>query len=313
MTTSPQNIIFMGSPAFAVPSLRLLASQFNIVAVYTQPPRPAGRGQELQKTAVHTLADELGLNVYHPEKLKGDALDTLMGIDCDVLAVVAYGLLLPRTLVESRLCLNLHPSALPRWRGAAPLQHTLLSGDAETDICIMRLDAGMDTGPVYSRTPLAVPPNMTYGELHDTCAGLGAEQLAAVLHQLPGLQPEPQSGEATHAFKLTAEHRAINWSRSAESIHNQIRAFSPAPGATALFEGEQLKVQGSAVIASGGAPTPGEVLHLDADGLTIACGSGAIHLSQLQRPGKKMLPVAQVAQGWPALQPGSQFTSILPE
>jgi methionyl-tRNA formyltransferase len=299
-----KDIIFMGSPAFAVPSLKLLSQQFNIVAVYTQPPRPAGRGQAEQKTPVHQLAEELGLKVHHPLKLKAETLDEVLAIKCDAITVVAYGLLLPKKLVDERLCLNLHPSALPRWRGAAPLQHTLLNGDTHTDICIMKLDEGMDTGPVYSRLPTVVPPDITFGLLHDLCAQKGAEQLTAVLHKLPGLQPVPQVGEATHAFKLTGDHRLIDWHKTATEINNQIRALSPTPGAVTHLLGENVKVQGSTVVTTAEAHTAGEILHLDDDGLTIACGQNAIHISHIQRPGKKMQPVAEVARGWAALTPG---------
>jgi methionyl-tRNA formyltransferase len=299
-----KDIIFMGSPAFAVPSLKLLSQQFNIVAVFTQPPRPAGRGQAEQKTPVHVLAEELGLKVHHPLKLKAEALDEVLAINCDAIAVVAYGLLLPKKLVDERLCLSLHPSALPRWRGAAPLQHTLLNGDTHTDICIMKLDEGMDTGPVYSRLPTVVPPDITFGRLHDLCAQKGAEQLAMVLGRLPDIQPVPQTGESTHAFKLTAEHRTIDWSKTAEQVHNQIRAFSPAPGAVTNLLGEDVKIQNSFIITTSETHTAGEILHMDDDGLTIACSENAIHVSHLQRPGKKIQPVAEVARGWAALTPG---------
>lgn len=296
------NLIFMGSPAFAVPSLKaLVEAGHTIVAVYTQPPRPAGRGQKLTPTAVHQEAERLGLGdkVKHPERLRGEALDDIMAIPCEAVCVVAYGLLLPKRLVDDKLCLNVHPSALPRWRGAAPIQHTLLAGDTTTDVCIMKLDEGMDTGPVYHRTPLAISPDTTAGSLHDTCANIGARALVHVLANLDTLQPIPQTGEATLAPKITPNMRPIDWHQPSTVIHNHIRALSPSPAATAVLGGEVVKVLSSCVIVSAMKPScpPGTILKADTE-LHIACGDGVLRILSLQRPNKKPMLAEDALRGW---------------
>ena len=290
-------LVFMGSPAFAVPSLRMIhAAGHEIACVYTQPPRPAGRGQKPQPTAVEAAARELGIaDIRSPERLKGEALETLLATDADALCVVAYGLLLPKALVDSRLCLNVHPSALPRWRGAAPLQWTVLSGDGATEVCVMRLDEGMDTGPVYSRTPLAVSPNMTTGELHDRCADVGAVELGKVLSLLSTLRPVPQVGHATHAPKIAPDMKPIDWTKTAHEVHNHIRGLSPSPGATLTMRGEVVKALRSRVEPGTGAP--GEVVGV-ADGLDIATGDGVVRILELQRPGKTAMAAVEVLKGW---------------
>lgn len=287
----------MGSPAFAVPSLKALhAAGHEIVCVYTQPPRPAGRGQKDQPTAVQMAATDLGItDIRCPVKLRGEDLGMLLATGCDAICVVAYGLLLPKALVDARLCLNVHPSALPRWRGAAPIQHTLLAGDGATEVCIMKLDEGMDTGPVFGRTPLTVSPTMTAGELHDLCAEVGAIELGKVLSQLPGLEAVPQVGHATHAGKITAEMKPIDWTRTAWEAHNHIRALSPSPGATMAVKGEVVKVLRSRVEPGTGAP--GTVVGV-ADGLDVACGDGVARLLEIQRPGKKAMGILEALNGW---------------
>lgn len=303
MGNQPKRIVFMGSPAFAVPSLQALVAAGNtVVAVYTQPPRPAGRGNQLQKTAIHTLAESLNLPVFTPEKLREDALKTLMDTPCDCICVVAYGLLLPRVVVESRTCLNVHPSALPRWRGPAPLQHALMAGDASTEVCIMKLEAGMDTGPVYTRTPVEIPLDMRLATLHDTAAALGAKELVNVVATLAGRTPTPQTGEATLAPKITAELRSLNWEDSALALHNRVRGLSPAPGAVGLVAGELVKILETAPLPGTPAQAPGTVLATHKDGIDIACGQGILRIITLQRPGSKALPAADVARGWKELQ-----------
>lgn len=301
-------IVFMGSPAFAVPSLRMLhTAGHEIVAVYSQPPRPAGRGHKLQKTAVHEVAEELGLTVFTPEKLRGDDLEAVMTIEADVFCVVAYGLLLPKRMVDDKLCLNVHPSALPKWRGAAPLQWTLLNGDSETDICVMQLDAGMDTGPVVAREPLHVPHDVTLGELHELTSKLGAKMLVDVVAALPEIWPVVQEGEATLAPKITGDMRIINWGRDADHVHNRVRGLSPAPGAVTKLGDELIKILRTDVMAvAAGKPMgePGKVLEIADDGIVVACGKGAVKVLEMQRPGGRNAPAGQVARGWMALRKG---------
>lgn len=269
-------VIFMGSPAFAVPSLRALhAAGHDIVAVYTQPPRPKGRGMQVLPTDVQLAAEELGLGdrVRCPDKLRGAALEEILATGCDVVCVVAYGLLLPEPLVKGKICVNVHPSALPRWRGAAPLQWTLLAGDTHSEVCLMQLDTGMDTGDVYERIPLAVGPNDTYGTLHDRAAALGAEGLVALVERIDVMQAIPQ-GEtgATHARKITKDDRMLDLTLSAREVHNKIRALSPAPCATLDWKDETVKVRGSRLDDSAG-------------GVAVACGEGSVWIAEAQRAG----------------------------
>jgi methionyl-tRNA formyltransferase len=307
-------IVFMGSPAFAVPSLQALhAEEHEIVAVYTQPPRPAGRGQALRKTAVHEVAEELGLAVFHPEKLKGADLDFVLGLDAEVFCVVAYGLLLPKVLVDERLCLNVHPSALPKWRGAAPLQWTLMSGEATTDICVMKLDAGMDTGPVVLREKMEIDPDLTLGELHDMAADTGAMMLAEVIDHIKNIRPIAQVGEATHAVKITPAMRVIDWNKGAREVHNLVRGLSPSPAATAKLGEEVFKVLKTAVVSFEGAgkeagKEAGKVVRLDTDGVVVACGEGAVRLVEIQRPGGKPVLAADAVRGWAAMAVGVDLT-----
>jgi methionyl-tRNA formyltransferase len=291
-----RRVIFMGSPSFAVPSLRAVAEHFEVAAVYTQPPRPAGRGQALQKTAVHEAAEAMGLKVRHPERLKEAALAEILATEGDAVAVVGYGLLLPKALVESRVCVNVHPSALPRWRGASPVQSALLAGDTTTAVCIMRLEAGMDTGPVYDRTAVEIPPDMTAGELNGIVWEIGARRLVEVLRNLAALTPLPQAAEgATHAPKITPEVRRIDWRRSATEVHNKIRALSPAPGAVAALQGEEMKILRSEVAAGAGAA--GGIIAAEGQNLVVACGQGAVRLLLLQRPGRKAMAAGDFLRG----------------
>lgn len=311
-------VVFMGSPAFAVPSLQALYDAgHEIIAVYTQPPRPAGRGQKLQPTDVHILAETLGLTVLHPAKLRGEALDALLELEFDVCCVVAYGLLLPKQLVDTRLCLNVHPSRLPRWRGAAPLQWTLIAGDTSTDVCVMKLDEGMDTGPVALRESMAVPPDWNLAQLHDATAKKGAAMLAEVVDNLKELELVPQVGEATHAAKMTKEMRRIDWSKSATDIHNLVRGIYPM--AQAALGDEIFKVLTTEVdtgfhasmmtirgIRANEQPVialpyrPGEVVRIDEHGILIACGEGYVRLINIQRAGGKLGKAHDIAHGWHA-------------
>lgn len=303
-------LIFMGSPDFAVPSLQaLLDSAHEIIAVYTQPPRRKGRGQQVQPTPIHALAEQHNIPVFTPAKLAGDALNDLLALEFDAIAVVAYGLLLPKALVENHLCLNVHPSALPRWRGAAPLQWTVLSGDATTDVCIMQLETGMDTGPVFTRQTYEVGPNETTGQLHDRLAQSGAELLLQTVARLPAT-PTPQAADGiTHAPKITAEMRPINWHMDAEEVHNHIRGMAPFPGATTQRGEEVWKILASHLVPMevDSPQAPGTIMQANADGIVVHCGTGCVRLTKLQRPGKQALAAAEFLRSTP-LAAGDTFT-----
>lgn len=305
-----KKIVFMGSPAFAVPSLRALhAAGHEIVAVFSQPPRPAGRGQKLQKTAVHEAAEELGLVVYTPERLRGDDLEFVMGLKADVFCVVAYGLLLPKRMVDEKLCLNVHPSALPRWRGAAPLQWTLIAGDSETDVCVMKLDEGMDTGPVVAREGLSVPSDWNCAKLGHVTADIGARMLVEVVDGLPNIRLVPQEGEATHAVKITKDMRRVDWNRDALEIFNRVRGMNPSPNATGQLGDEVFKIYRTEVVHMDGIHgAAGTVLKVNAGGIDVACGQGILRLLLVHRPGKDSKPDAGiVVQGWPDMAVGAKL------
>lgn len=296
-----KRLVFMGSPAFAVPSLRALhAAGHEIAAVYSQPPRPAGRGQQLEKTEVHAEAERLGMaDIRTPERLKGADLEALLAIECDMICVVAYGLLLPKPLVESRICLNVHPSALPLLRGAAPLQWTLFEGYRQTQVCVMQLDAGMDTGPVRDRHAVSIGEDWDCGCLHDVCAEAGAERLAAVVADLEAFPAVAQVGEATHAPKITKKLRAIDWNWSAEKIVNRVRGLAPAPCATTRLGDEVVKVGKARVIGSASdQKAVGEwVITGGGEVVWVGCGDGMVELVAMQRPGGKMLAAGEVMRG----------------
>jgi methionyl-tRNA formyltransferase len=298
-TTQPQGkpmglrIIFMGTPEFSVPVLDALhAAGHEIACVYSQPPRPAGRGMELRKSPVHERAEALGFEVRTPVSLKGAAEQAAFAaLRADAAVVVAYGLLLPRAVLDApRLgCWNIHASLLPRWRGAAPIQRAIMAGDDETGVMIMRMEQGLDTGPVAltARTPIG--PDETAGELHDRLSGMGAALMveAAGLLEAGALATTPQPDEGvTYAAKIDKSETRIDWSRPAREVHDHIRGLSPFPGAWCemAFGGkaERVKILGSTLAQGGG--KPGAVLD---DRLTVACGSGAVRLTRLQRAGRQ--------------------------
>lgn len=289
-------IIFMGTPEFAVPALKsLIASEHQIVAVYTQPPRPAGRGQKERKSPIHLLAEQNNIPVFTPEKLTTNNPQ----LTADISLVAAYGLLLPEWFLKSFKygCINIHPSALPRWRGAAPIQRTVLAGDATTDICIMQMEKGLDTGAVLKRETLSVPPRITSGELHDILAEKSVPLLLDVLKNIDSIKPEIQSAEGvTYAKKIEKSEARIDWSKSAEEIDRQIRGLNPFPGAYFEINGERVKVWEADVVGCR-LQVAGDVT-LD-DGLTIKCGVDALKLLKLQREGKKAVPVEEFLRGFP--------------
>jgi methionyl-tRNA formyltransferase len=290
-------LVFMGTPEFAVPVLEaLVQAGHEIACVYCQPPRPAGRGKQPRPTPVHARALALGLQVRHPASLRSpEAQAEFAALKAEVAVVVAYGLILPQAILDApvRGCLNIHASLLPRWRGAAPIHRAILAGDAETGICIMQMDAGLDTGPVLLRAATPIGAKETTGDLHDRLAALGAEQIAKALAQIDSLQAMPQVSEGvTYAAKINKAEARIDWTRSAEEVDRQIRGLSPFPGAWCEMSGERVKLLRSRVVAGQGAA--GAVL----DGLTIACGRGAVEVLMAQRPGKRAMATDEFLRGF---------------
>ncbi|WP_372884989.1 methionyl-tRNA formyltransferase [Shimia sp.] len=297
-------IVFMGTPEFSVPVLdALVDAGHEIAAVYCQPPRPAGRGKKLRPTPVHARALELGLGVRHPISLKGaEEQAALAALGADVAVVVAYGLILPQAVLDAprRGCLNIHASLLPRWRGAAPIHRAIMAGDAETGVCIMQMEAGLDTGPVLLRRATPIGAQETTAELHDRLSGIGAEAIVAALRDLDRLAPEPQpEAGVTYAHKIDKGEARIDWTRPAAEIDRKIRGLSPFPGAWCEIGGQRVKLLASRVVDGQGAP--GTVLD---DALTVACGAGAVQLLRLQRAGKGAQDAGTFQRGF-AVAPGT--------
>lgn len=279
-------LVFMGSPDFSVPVLDALVSAgHQIACVYCQPPRPAGRGKKDRPTPVHARALELGLPVRHPTSLRhAEVQQEFAALQADVAVVVAYGLILPQAVLDAPRhgCLNIHASLLPRWRGAAPIHRAIMAGDAETGICIMQMEAGLDTGPVLLRLATPIGQNETTGALHDRLSVLGAKGILQALADLGQLLPSPQPDVGVcYAEKIDKSEACVNWARPAVDLHRQIRGLSPFPGAWTLIDGARVKLLGAELATGTGAP--GTVL--DA-GLRIACGEGALRITRLQRAGK---------------------------
>ena len=299
-------IVFMGTPDFAVPALRaLVAAGHQVLAAYTQPPRPGGRrGKELTPTPVHRAAEELGIPVRHPLSLKGaDEQAAFAALDADIAVVAAYGLILPRAVLDAPRhgCLNIHASLLPRWRGAAPIHRAILAGDSKTGVTIMQMEAGLDTGPMLAKVTTPVDGKTT-GELTEQLAASGAELMAAVLADLTRYPPQVQPEEGvTYAHKIDKAETRIDWNQPAQQVERQVRAFAPAPGAWFEFEGERCKVLAAQLAEGQGAP--GTVLD---DALTIACGDGAIRPSLVQRAGRPAMATQDLLRGW-AIAPGAQL------
>ena len=298
-------LAFMGTPDFAAASLAaLIAVGHEIAAVYSQPPRPAGRGQQPRPSPVQQLAESHGLAVLTPVSLKpAETQQEFAALGLDAAVVVAYGLLLPRAILESpRLgCLNVHASLLPRWRGAAPIQRAILAGDRESGITIMQMDQGLDTGPILLRRAIEIGPRETGAGLHDRLAPLGAALIVEALEGLAAgrLQPIPQPAEgATYAAKLVREEERLDWRESAALLDRRVRALAARPGAWCEIAGERVKVLEAE--AAEGHVRPG---HLIDDRLTVACGEGALRLLKLQRAGKAALPAGDFQRGF-RLAPG---------
>jgi methionyl-tRNA formyltransferase len=302
-------IAFFGTPDFAVPTLTEIVGQgHEVVAVYSQPPRPAGRGMAERQSPVHAAAERFGLDVRTPHSLRSDdEAEAFAGLSPDVAVVVAYGLILPRAFlaVPAEGCLNLHASLLPRWRGAAPIARAIMAGDAETGVEVMRMEAGLDTGPVAMVERVSIGPDVTAGEMTDRLARLGADLMARALAALSrgGLGFTPQAAEGiTYAKKLDKAETRIDWSRPAVDVHNHIRGLSPAPGA--WFEAdfgngpERVKVLRSALADGAGAPGA-----LPGPQLTVTCGTGAVRLVDVQRAGKQPMKAEAFLAGVRTLPP----------
>lgn len=296
-------LAFLGTPAFAVPALRaLLDAGHEIAAVYSQPPRPAGRGQKPRRSPVQEMAEAAGLPVRTPRTLRDPTEQVAFAaLEVEAAVVVAYGLILPRAVLEAppRGCLNIHASLLPRWRGAAPIHRAVMAGDALTGVCIMAMEEGLDTGPVLLREALPIGPAETTGDLHDRLAVLGGRLIVEALRRLDDLHPEPQPATGvTYAAKIDKAESRIDWTRPAPEVDRLIRGLSPFPGAWTEARGdrgdERVKLLRSRLSAGEG--PPGTVL--PGPGLRVACGTGAVELIEIQRAGARAMPVAEALRGW---------------
>jgi methionyl-tRNA formyltransferase len=299
-------LIFMGTPDFAVPALdAIVAAGHRIAAVYTRAPRPAGRGQAERPSPVHARALALGLPVRMPATLRDPAVQAeFAATGADAAVVVAYGLILPQPVLDAPRhgCLNIHASLLPRWRGAAPIQRAIMAGDAETGVSIMRMEAGLDTGPVALAEAVPIGPGDTAGDLHDRLAALGARLVVEALARLPDLAflPQPEAG-ATYAAKIDKAEARVDWTRPAPEVDRLIRGLSPFPGAWTEIGGERVKLLASRLADGQGAP--GEVLDAAP---TVACGTGAVRLLRLQRAGRGAQEAEAFLRGFP-LAPGDRL------
>jgi methionyl-tRNA formyltransferase len=296
-------VVFMGTPAFAVPTLNaILAAGHEAAAAYTQPPRRAGRGMDLRPSPVQVAAEEAGIPVLTPERLRSPhEVDRFAALAADLAVVVAYGLILPKPILDAAPhgALNLHASLLPRWRGAAPINRAIMAGDSETGVAVMRMSEGLDTGPVCLGRRVAIGPDLTAGELHDTLAEQGARLMVEALAALEAgnLSCRPQTSEGvTYASKIDPAETRIDWSRPAPEVHNLIRGLSPYPGAWFEIElsGKRERIKALRSILAEGSGPPGALLD---EPLTIACGKGAVRLTQVQRAGKKPMSAEEFLRG----------------
>ncbi len=292
-------IVFAGTPEFAVSSLRAAARHHEVVAVYTQPDRPAGRGRGLAPSPVKLEAVARGIPVYQPESLKDEAAQQqLRDLQPDLMVVVAYGLILPKAVlaIPTHGCWNVHASLLPRWRGAAPIQRAIQAGDAKTGVCLMQMEAGLDTGPVLLHQELPIAATDTGGQLHDKLAELGAQVLSDGLGLLragikPIARPQPEQG-VTYAHKLDKAEAKLDWAQDAGALARTVRAFNPWPIAEATLAGERVRIHGAVALEVDHGQAPGTVLAASRDGIDIACGQGALRLRVLQREGGKAITAA---------------------
>ena len=308
-------LIFAGTPEFAAHALRaIVAAGHQVELVLTQPDRPSGRGMALHPSPVKKLALGSGIEVFQPPTLKDAAArERVRAVGADAMVVAAYGLILPQAVLDMPCfgCINIHASLLPRWRGAAPIQRAILAGDAETGVCIMQMEAGLDTGAVLLSGRIPIAAGDTAATLHDALAGLGARLIVEALGKLPlPPSPQPESG-VTYAAKIEKSEAALDWRLPAAQLARQVRAFNPFPGATAVLDGSTIKVwQAEAETGDAGHAAPGTIVSADKHGILVACGEAALRLNELQKAGARRLPAGQFLAGT-ALQPGSAF--ILPK
>ena len=295
------NVIFAGTPDFAVASLKaLVESGITPIAVLTQPDRPAGRGKRLSASPVKQFAEDLGIPVLQPKTLRdASVVAELEAMQPDLMVVAAYGLLLPQNVLDIPRagCVNVHASLLPRWRGAAPIQAALLAGDEKTGVCLMSIEAGLDTGPVYSSDAITINDDETAGELHDRLAMLGGRVLAQYVKEIAAGKLEAiaqDDSRATYAGKIATADAAIDWRRSARDIDRQVRAFNPVPGAWFMHGDERIKCWRAKPLAGVDAP-PGTVVAASQEGVVVACGDGALSIESLQRPGKRTITAGEFA------------------
>jgi methionyl-tRNA formyltransferase len=299
----PLRVVFMGTPDFAVPTLSEVVGQgYEVAAVYTRAPAAAGRGMALRPSPVHRLAERFGIPVLTPKMLRGEeAAERFRGHGADVAVVVAYGMILPKPILEAPPlgCLNLHASLLPRWRGAAPIQRAIMAGDQATGVAVMKMEEGLDTGPVALVERVPIGPDIAGGELHDVLARLGADLMARALAALSrgalSFTPQPEQG-VTYANKIKNEEARIDWSRPARAVHDQVRGLSPFPGAFFMADlgkgGERVKVLRTAL--SEGTGEAGKLLNAEG---AVACGNGAVRLVQVQRAGRGVVTAAEFLRG----------------
>lgn len=317
--TEKLRIIFAGTPDFAAKHLEaLVASEHDIVAVYTQPDRPAGRGKKLTPSAVKVLAETHNLPVMQPASLKDDeAQQALASFDADLMVVVAYGLLLPKTVLETpRLgCINVHGSILPKWRGAAPIQRSIWAGDEETGITIMQMDEGLDTGDMLHIVKMPIGDNDTSASLYEKLADLGPSALIEVVDNLSAFTPEKQdNAKASYAKKLSKDEARMDWKMPASQLERNIRAFNPWPVAWTVADGNNIKVWQATVLTESTDVAPGTVLRADKKGIVVATGEGALSIQTLQIPGKKAMSAADVINArssW--FEPGTQLDTDYPQ
>ncbi len=300
-------LIFAGTPEFAAIALKaLVEAGHHIALVLTQPDRPAGRGLRLEASAVKKYAQKQTLTVEQPLTLKTDeARQMIVAAKADAMIVAAYGLILPKPVLQipSRGCINIHASLLPRWRGAAPIQRAILAGDAETGITIMQMDEGLDTGDMLMREALSMGADETAGELHDRLAALGAKMINDVLNT-PPMPVKQDDTQACYAAKITKEESIIDWNQDAATVHRKIRAFNPFPGAATMLGGERIKIWRAQTIEADGAP--GSVCAAPVGQLIVACGDRAVLITELQRAGGKRMAAAPFLAGFP-IAPGARF------
>jgi methionyl-tRNA formyltransferase len=302
-------VIFAGTPEFAVPCLRAAAKHADIVAVYTQPDRPAGRGRQLTPSPIKTEALANQWRVEQPENFKSiQSKQTLRELKPDLMIVVAYGLLLPTSVLEipTHGCWNVHASLLPRWRGAAPIQRAIEAGDAQSGVCLMQMEKGLDTGPVLLSLNTAIDENETGGSLHHRLSLLGAEVLADGLKLLragikPMAQIQPEAG-VCYAHKLDKTDAKLDWTLPAQQLHNKVRAFNPWPVCEALVNGERLRIHRAQALELVHTQAPGTILLAMHEGLDIACGNGVLRLLDVQREGGRVIPIADYLNGNPKLK-----------